>query len=147
MPHVRATRIQPRTTPEPRRRRTWTVVTLVVVTLSAAGAGSLLYAGLPDPDQEHAIVACRTEVDKRLLAPATAEYSDETFERGERDTTSPLYYVTGSVDAENRFGARLRASYLCTAAKTADGWAVLHLELDEPEAGFLRNSPSPSPPY
>lgn len=67
---------------------------------------------------------CGKLVKKNLKAPATAQWSGlKVRKRGE------TYVVTGSVDAENGFGALLRLDYRCTMK---NGTVTL-TKLDEPD--------------
>lgn len=64
------------------------------------------------PDRFDAQVTCETFVKRKLKAPATAEFapSHELTISGEGDGP---WKVTGYVDAENSFGAKLRSRYYC----------------------------------
>lgn len=88
------------------------VVLVFVVTgiFTVAGSGS-------GADNEAAVRqvmaqrACEDEVRGSLKAPATSKFS------GTRATSSGAgYRVTGSVDAENSFGAMLRNSFECSVS-------------------------------
>lgn len=57
-------------------------------------------------------------IPKRLKAPSTAEY-DLTATGG--PTT---YTVTGTVDAENSFGAHLRSDVRCVVTVSGDRWRL-----------------------
>ena len=63
-----------------------------------------------------AIVACRDAVKDQLKAPSTAEFSGESVTwQGSRAT------VTGSVDAENSFGAQVRTDWTCQVSISGSG--------------------------
>lgn len=68
-----------------------------------------------------ASLACRNAVRDRLKAPSTAQFSDDATasESGSGFTVT----VTGTVDAENSFGAKLRNTYRCTVRTDLDGEA------------------------
>jgi hypothetical protein len=56
--------------------------------------------------------ACRDAVSTRLKAPSTSEFPEPiSVGFNEKDPTS--YFVSGSVDAQNSFGAKLRQDYVC----------------------------------
>lgn len=72
-------------------------------------------SGSYDPNNEaEAETQCEGFVDKRLKAPATADYELTASREGGSWT------VTGAVDSENGFGAKVRSSVTC----------VLHFEGD-----------------
>ena len=59
-----------------------------------------------------ALIESRQFIEKRLKAPSTADFSYESEKSVEKinDTT---FLVTGYVDSENSFGAKLRNNYSC----------------------------------
>lgn len=60
-------------------------------------------------DEQEAIAQCEARIEKLLKSPATADFDSAASARG-----SERWAVTGTVDAENSFGATVRASYGCT---------------------------------
>lgn len=115
----------PMPAPEPgahsRPRRRWIWITAAVVVLAAA-AGTA-YALWPS-DADEAADRCRAEITSRLKAPSTAEYSGEQVSE-EKGDFGTYYTVTGSVDAQNGFGAQIRSSYSCRLTLNSDGsWLV-----------------------
>lgn len=78
-----------------------------------AACGALLSAGGSSDDWEPTTVEaraiCEDWVREQLKAPATARFSDGTESGGVGS-----YVITGSVDAENSFGAMLRTEWTCT---------------------------------
>jgi hypothetical protein len=76
------------------------------------------------------IDSCQQELQKSLKAPSTAKfssYSETEVAKADADT----YLVNGWVDAQNSFGAVLRARYFCTAGKSGDdSFAVSHVVMD-----------------
>lgn len=59
---------------------------------------------------------------RRLKAPATAEYDLTT-------TGGPTTYtVSGTVDAENSFGAMLRSEVTCVVADEGDRWRLVSID-------------------
>ena len=91
---------------------------VVLVGISAAiGFGS---AGDSDDapsmnNSYEAIAQCEARIDKLLKAPATADYNTDATGSGAGPWT-----VTGTVDAENSFGANVRADYGCTVTMQGD---------------------------
>ncbi|ROO51081.1 hypothetical protein EDC02_5945 [Micromonospora sp. Llam0] len=72
-------------------------------------------------------VMCQEPIKDRLKAPATAE-----FPPAEVKKNGAIYSVTGDVDAENGFGAKIRTGYKCTIKDNGDGtWTAIAVTLDE----------------
>jgi len=68
-----------------------------------------------------AIAMAREFVRDRLRSPSSAEFGDEIAEVVDGAT----WRVTGYVDAQNGFGAMIRAIYQCNVKKeNADYWKV-----------------------
>ncbi|MDF2691703.1 MAG: hypothetical protein K0S65_86 [Labilithrix sp.] len=65
--------------------------------------------------------ACEGAVEQNLKAPSSAEYDSSASGSGP-------WTVTGSVDAENSFGAMIRSTYTCSVEQ-ADGRMVATLEM------------------
>lgn len=74
----------------------------------------------PPPISEQAQTICYDEVLNQLKAPSTAELVSIAASPTEGDT----WTVTGSVDAENSFGAMLRSDFACELTQTGDGWRI-----------------------
>lgn len=96
-----------------------------------AGAGAvavvvllLVWQGGKDPaaDTGGAKRACEGFVRDQLKAPATADFSSEDV-----TANSPLYTVTGAVDAENSFGAKLRSRFTCVVYDDGTAWRLQSL--------------------
>lgn len=88
---------------------------LAVVVLAVVLAVAGYLAGRGDDDQSAYVkIACRDWVKERLKAPATAHFSAESVSQ-----SGDTYTVTGAVDSENSFGAKIRNTYRCVA--THDG--------------------------
>ena len=64
--------------------------------------------------QYEAIAQCEARIENLLKAPATADF--ETSASGSGST----WTVTGSVDAENSFGALIRSTFQCTVVLQGD---------------------------
>ncbi|GAA1726878.1 hypothetical protein GCM10009809_23240 [Isoptericola hypogeus] len=61
------------------------------------------------PTMTEARLICEGRVEDQLEAPATAEFTD-----GTASGTPSGYTITGSVDAENSFGALVRSEWTCS---------------------------------
>jgi hypothetical protein len=86
-------------------------VSLGIVGLLTALAvvSAIVSAFFPDDsglDEGALVVACQNAVKNNLKAPSTADFVGVPKAEG--------MYITGQVDAENAFGAMLRASFRCT---------------------------------
>jgi hypothetical protein len=67
-----------------------------------------------DPNNRLEVIAqCEARIEEQLKAPTTAEF-DSTA------TGDGTWTVTGTVDAENSFGANVRSEYQCTVKVTGD---------------------------
>ena len=73
------------------------------------------------PDGTDAAAVCKQMVKDRLKSPSSAEFSGVGY-----DGTSPVWTVTGAVDAENSFGAKLRLNWRCVV-EINGGWKLLSL--------------------
>jgi len=69
------------------------------------------------PSKYEVQAVCEEWVKKQLKAPGTAKFSDHATSGGPISWT-----VTGSVDAENSFGALLRSSWTCDIRLDGDTW-------------------------
>lgn len=99
----------------------WFIIGAVVLVIGCFGFYQLSQ-GKAKPDDNGAIAICRTFVKRQLKSPSTAGFSSE---RATNDGAT--WTVTGSVDAENSFGAKLRTAYVCTvrpADATGDNWTL-----------------------
>jgi hypothetical protein len=75
-------------------------------------------------DRFSAEVACEDFVERRLRAPSTADYTGVAATGGGNSWT-----VSGSVDSENGFGAKIRSRFGCrmTYDPQAEQWTLLEL--------------------
>lgn len=90
------------------------IVVLGIMFSSCMSGGDDKY----DMNNKHeAISQCEARIEKLLKAPSTAEFASEA-------TGSGTWTVTGTVDAENSFGAMIRASYQCTVVMNDDETAT-----------------------
>lgn len=99
-------------------------VAVLLLAAAACGGDSGGEAAADEPDRtEEAINVCRQSVEGKLKAPATAEWSDEAAES--QNARDDYVLVTGSVDAENGFGALIRMEWTCNARLLSDDdWSV-----------------------
>jgi hypothetical protein len=71
---------------------------------------------------DDAVEICQQNIAKQLKAPATAVFGKASATKTDEDKT---WEVTGSVDAQNGFGALIRASWSCKAQHVdGDRWHV-----------------------
>lgn len=61
---------------------------------------------------------CREWAKDHLRSPSTAEFSGEQV----RSAGTDEWTVTGSIDAQNAFGATVRATYTCDIRLDGDTW-------------------------
>lgn len=80
-------------------------VAFVVAVVAFAFAAGKVDGGAGD--EREAITQCEGFADQRLKAPATAEYNLAATENGAG------WNVTGTVDSENGFGAKVRSDVVC----------------------------------
>lgn len=78
--------------------------------VSSAGEGD----DYESDNQYEAIAQCEARIERLLKAPATADFNSSARGGG-------TWTVTGTVDAENSFGANVRANYECTVVDNGDG--------------------------
>lgn len=65
---------------------------------------------------------CRDFVKQQLISPGSAKFSGEQVQH-----VGGEYTVTGSVDAQNAFGALLRRDYTCVLRDEGDSWRLVSL--------------------
>ena len=78
-------------------------------------------AGQPSTGIDAEII-CKDFVRNRLKAPSTAGFSDV-----DHTGSAPTWTVTGNVDAENSFGAKLRMRFTCVVTDDGDQWLLKSL--------------------
>lgn len=96
----------------------------VVVGLAIMGKamqGSSSSSG--DGDRASARSVCYDFVRDRLKAPATAQFSETEIESSGNQWT-----VSGSVDAQNSFGALIRNNYTCVTTVQSGQWQLESLD-------------------
>lgn len=99
----------------------------ILIPIGVVVVGVLVIVGIfvfspKDPANAYSaqsIQACRDAVRADLKAPSTADFSSEQADKTSDDPVT--YRVTGSVDADNSYGAHIRSSYTCTAEPHEDG--------------------------
>ncbi len=102
----------------------WSIAVILLGSLAGL-IGYSVYGASADPDtvkqsSRKLIAACHAAVEARLKAPSTARYSSESV----AGLTGTRWKVSGSVDAQNGFGAMLRQGYSCEADRVGDDWKV-----------------------
>lgn len=91
------------------------VVAFFVIIFVLIGVIGGSNGGSPTSDNKYeAIAQCEARVEKLLKAPSTADFSSTATGAGSS------WSVTGTVDAENSFGAKLRSSYGCSVTINGD---------------------------
>lgn len=77
-------------------------------------------------DPSGAWFAAEEFVLRAIKAPKTAEFEDGWREPAThiKDTGQGSYIVTGYVDSENSFGAKLRADFVVNVKRNGDGWLL-----------------------
>ncbi|QYM63489.1 hypothetical protein [Microbacterium sp. Se5.02b] len=88
----------------------WVVMSVCLVLLAVVIGISIASGDDDDYDVNNSSVAirhCEDAIKERLKAPATAEFVSAA-------TGSGTWTVSGTVDAENSFGAKLRSTYQCS---------------------------------
>ena len=88
-----------------------------VVMVAGVLVGVLLVAGVAflvpriiGGNKREAEDACRAAIEQGLKSPASAEWGDPQV----NENGAGLYDVAITVDAENGFGALIRATYICS---------------------------------
>lgn len=72
---------------------------------------ALMFAGGGGNEQRDVTDACEAAVEVRLKAPSTADFDTTATE-----SSPDRWTVSGTVDAENSFGAKVRSSFSCRVA-------------------------------
>lgn len=88
------------------------------------GGGSSKPAAL---DEWSAQVACENAVEERLKAPATADFGGWVRTNNYNQT----FTVTGYVDAQNSFGAKIRTQFSCTVRDNGNATTSTSVILNE----------------
>jgi uncharacterized protein YyaL (SSP411 family) len=64
------------------------------------------------PKASDALYDSRSFIEPELYSPASAEFNTSTD--GVKQINDSTFYVSSYVDADNKFGAKLRINYTCT---------------------------------
>ena len=75
----------------------------------------------------NAQVLCRQVIRQNLKAPSTANFSGDSVST-DNNKGKQIFIVTGYVDAENSFGAKLRSSYECSIDSDTNN--VINFKID-----------------
>lgn len=114
-------------------RREWTIIAVIVVVggglMLALGVGAAVSQRNAPPSADGSAITaeimCERFIGDRLKAPATADYTHESTE-----ASATTWTVSGYVDAENAFSARLRTRYVCEVRNTSgDRWKLVDLDM------------------
>lgn len=102
------------------------VMVIAVLVIGGVVKGTPFGGGESEPDAVGAQVACQDRVEKLLKAPGSADFNDVTATVAGPNT----WTVTGTVDADNSFGASLRSTFTCKA-ESDDGetWTTSRVRL------------------
>lgn len=107
----------------------WAVIGFVL--LLFVGCMALMASGDDDgPEglrEYEARNACEEFIDRRLKSPGSSEYNHESTV----EVSDGGWTVTGTVDAQNSFGALVRMTYSCTVAGTGGSATLVDLDLTE----------------
>lgn len=105
----------------------WPWISLAVVLVVIVALVYFAFAN-DDPNEydannsREAIAQCEDAISERLKAPSTAEFDSSA-------TGSGTWTVTGTVDAENSFGAMIRSRYECSVIiDSEDGSARVRID-------------------
>lgn len=103
-------------TPEQEKRRGWIGFGIgAAILLGVAGCMAAVSANnqydMNNPAE--AVEQCEARIEKMLKSPSTAEFASKATGSGE-------WQVTGTVDSENGFGAKVRSTYSCTVVIDSD---------------------------
>lgn len=111
------TKTQPPMTGKQKWGAFFVVAGLLWIVGKACGATDYSSPGNTSAGGYNAESVCEGSVKQQLKAPSTASFSGEEATGGPTD-----YTVTGNVDAENSFGAKLRSTWTCSASHDGDNW-------------------------
>lgn len=99
--------------PDPTQK--WVTAGIVALLAICVISIAVKSSGLSKPDPTG---ACHEWIKAQLKAPSTADFTDEPW-----DVDGDVYTATGSVDAQNSFGAKLRSRYVCKARDVDGSWS------------------------
>jgi hypothetical protein len=102
--------IQPPAGKKKRSPLAWGVMIASLLILAVIIGFSVFGGSKSDYDSDtsyEAIAQCEAAIKERLKAPSTADFNSSAVGGG-------TWTVTGTVDAENSFGAKVRTNYQCS---------------------------------
>ena len=107
-------------------------VPIVIVMLCSFLLLRSCMSGFDKVDKYDAYYAATQFVERRLKAPATAEFSGYDKEQV-YNIKENVYRISGYVDAENGFGARIRRNYSCKIVYIPErnSWRCEYVSFDE----------------
>lgn len=94
----------------------------VIAMAVGAAAGFQAWGG-----ESRAKDACEESVANRLRAPSSAEFVRSIATEGE----DGVWTVSGTVDAQNGFGAMIRSFYTCKVENEELGWYAYSVEIED----------------
>lgn len=119
----------------------WIVVVAVVILAGLVGWGWQSCASLTEKAESHrepytnkfrAWGMARTFVETRLVSPGSADYGWQTSSECVTDLGQGVYVVKGWVDAQNRFGAKVRSYFTCRVKYVGkEEWVCQSLDINQ----------------
>jgi hypothetical protein len=98
-----------------------TIFSLLMLIIIVVGTGSILFRSNKDPGgNTMACIMAEEMVKKRLRAPSTASFQS-CSEIKAYDAGGGWWSVSGYVDAQNGFGAKLRSTWAATVHELPNG--------------------------
>jgi hypothetical protein len=100
----------------------WAIGIGAALVLAAIGIATYNphHKATPAEQKADAQRACQEKfIPDRLKAPSTAKFSNVTV-----TNSLETYTVSGSVDAENSFGAPIRSTFICIMHSSGDQWVL-----------------------
>lgn len=116
-------------------KRYWILVAVLalIVAAPACGGGEGGDSDIESsaPDEIDAYVVCQMFIKDRLKAPSTADFPAATY--ADITQSGNLWTVDAWVDAENAFGARIRADFHCQVSysNVKEEWTLVELDLED----------------
>lgn len=111
--------------PQPNKAAQYGCIAVLVLLAVIGGCTVLLGRDGDEPTAAGARSICQRFVKDRLKSPASADFSDVTASQSGGDWT-----VTGTVDSDNLFGAKVRNTFTCTVRPRSgdrDTWDLISL--------------------
>jgi hypothetical protein len=115
---------------EPKKKLPIGCLALIAVPVLFIGyctvAGHTSDGGSDSDPSAYVKVACRGWVKGQLKAPSGADFSGESV----TPNGGGQYTVTGYVDAQNSFGAKIRAPFTCVATYSGESTRLVSVQVD-----------------